>query len=791
MKQSRAMGTKRLLTVVIVVAFVLGSIVALLFQVGVDEQMIDTVLPRVEDRLDIEITYRDVDASLTGLILEGVEIKPRSNEGLFASIDRLGVGIRVGPLFVGDLDVTGVRLDGLDVRVGSEVGGASLGSWLQLAQNLSAKKKSIATNKVSGSPDIHIASGDVNFDDGRFTASMKGISGRMGEDRRAVIDVEEFSLLHGDVKLVSDGAVDIKYSSGGRAEIRVDGPTIKMPSAGEHLLALLRDGRASMNEFLGASNQSTVESAPDAGLDVPSGMSMLDEVHVIVSEASGSLTDSTDPKKKLSFEAVTVDATRSTGKALSLRASGQMPGSDARWTIGAALNKDGNPRLTIEVPDMSLTEIGKMYLASDQILLNNAFADGTVAVELAHDSRQLTFSGQVALSGVSLNHERIALESIDDLSLHGDFRVTYDRKEGLWRLERFQLSHGLARMTIRGDIHPEKLAFDLFLHVPPTACKQMLLALPVPLRPRLSGVALEGQFGLDMHVALDEKTPQDTILEATLNNKCRITNFGVLPEPNYFRGPFSYIAYTADGEDLRLLSGPGTDRWTPLSLISPFVIEAVLTTEDGKFWRHSGITLPEIRSAIIKNLKKGSLKHGASTITMQLAKNLFLTRERTVARKLQELFLVWHLESSFKKEEILELYLNVVEFGPSIYGIRDAAEHYFGREPEELNAIESVFLIKLLPSPVARHRSYVRGEVSERKMKSLHRTLKTMKDRSRITEMDYAEAIKQNIHFYKEGDPRPEPRETVQLFGAEQPSPQTDTDVNTGESANEEAVWNE
>ncbi len=785
------MGTKRLLTVVIVIAFVLGSIVALLFQVGVDEQVIDTVLPRLEDKLDIDITYREVDASLTGLTLEGVRIKPRSSEGLFASIDRLGVGIRLGPLFVGDLDVTGVRLDGLEVRLGSDVGGATPKKWKQLARSLTAHKKGGGPKSVTGNPEIHIASGEIIYDDSRFAISMKGLSGRMGEDRRAVMEIEEFNILHGDRKLVSGGVVDFKYSTDGRLEVRLDEPVFTLPAAGEHLLALLRDGQASANEFQGTSTNRNGENAQDAGPTIPGSMSFLDEMHVVVSGASGSLTDSTDPKKKLTFEATTVDATRSTGKPFSLRASGQMPGSDARWTIGAALAKDGNPRLTVEVPDMSLAEIDKMYFGSDSVLLNNAFADGTVAVDLSHEGRQITFSGQVALSGVSLHHERIALESIDNLALHGDFKITYDRKEGIWHLERFQLSRGLARTTIRGDIHPEKLAFDLFWHVPPTACKQILLALPEPLRARLSGVALEGQIGLDLHIALDEETPDDTVLEATLNNRCRVTNRGPLPGPNYFRGPFSYNAYTDEGKDLRLLTGPGTDRWTPLSLISPFVIEAALTTEDGKFWRHAGITLPEVRSAITKNLRKGSLKHGASTITMQLAKNLFLTRERTVARKLQEIFLVWYLESSLKKEEILELYMNIVEFGPSIYGIRDAAEHYFGREPEELNAIESVFLVKLLPSPVSRYRSYERNKVSERKMKSLRRTLRTMKERLRITERDYAEAIKQEIVFYREGDPMPEPRTPSQLSGMEPPSPQIDTDVNTGESASEEAVWNE
>ena len=119
---------------------------------------------------------------------------------------------------------------------------------------------------------------------------------------------------------------------------------------------------------------------------------------------------------------------------------------------------------------------------------------------------------------------------------------------------------------------------------------------------------------------------------------------------------------------------------------------------------------------------------------------------------------MWYLESNFTKEEIIELYFNVVEFGPSIYGIQDAARHYFGREPSDLNLIESVFLIKLLPSPVSRYRMYEKGELSQRQLTMLQRVLKVMKERNRISGQEYTAALEQTIEFHHEGDPLPEPR---------------------------------
>jgi membrane peptidoglycan carboxypeptidase len=220
-------------------------------------------------------------------------------------------------------------------------------------------------------------------------------------------------------------------------------------------------------------------------------------------------------------------------------------------------------------------------------------------------------------------------------------------------------------------------------------------------------------------------------------------------------------------------------------MISPYVVEAVLTTEDGKFMGHKGVTLPEIQRAIELNLEKRKLSHGASTITMQLAKNLFLARERTVSRKLEELFFTWYLESYFRKEEILELYLNVIEFGPSIYGIADASHHYFGREPHELNLAESVFLVKLLPSPVARHDAYEQGAVTERRMNALHKVMRTMFERDRISRAELEQGLSETIDFYLEGEPLPEPRVQVPL-GAPALAPD---DGQTADDETSETDW--
>ena len=122
--------------------------------------------------------------------------------------------------------------------------------------------------------------------------------------------------------------------------------------------------------------------------------------------------------------------------------------------------------------------------------------------------------------------------------------------------------------------------------------------------------------------------------------------------------------------------------------ISPYFVHAVLAHEDAGFFSHHGFSEMHIRSALIRNLQEGRYVVGASTITMQLVKNVFLHREKTLARKIQEVLLTWWIERVMPKRDILELYLNVIEYGPGIYGIRRGARHYFNRLPAQLSPAE-------------------------------------------------------------------------------------------------------
>lgn len=139
--------------------------------------------------------------------------------------------------------------------------------------------------------------------------------------------------------------------------------------------------------------------------------------------------------------------------------------------------------------------------------------------------------------------------------------------------------------------------------------------------------------------------------------------------------------------------------WVPLSRISPFLIKAVLIAEDDKFWKHEGFDFEAIEKAVEKDLKVKKFKFGASTISQQLAKNLYLSPSKNPLRKAKEAVLTWRLEKKLTKRRILELYLNVVEWGDGIFGIEAASRFYYGKPAAALGPEEAAKLASVLPNP--------------------------------------------------------------------------------------------
>ena len=139
--------------------------------------------------------------------------------------------------------------------------------------------------------------------------------------------------------------------------------------------------------------------------------------------------------------------------------------------------------------------------------------------------------------------------------------------------------------------------------------------------------------------------------------------------------------------------------WVSLSAVSPHVMDAVLVSEDGRFYQHGGVDWTEVENALVQSVREARLGRGASTLTQQLAKNLYLSTDRSLLRKGKELLLARQLEAHLSKQRILALYVNVVEWGDGVYGIEAAAREHFGVPARALSVAQAAMLAGMLPAP--------------------------------------------------------------------------------------------
>lgn len=385
---------------------------------------------------------------------------------------------------------------------------------------------------------------------------------------------------------------------------------------------------------------------------------------------------------------------------------------------------------------------------------------GQLVLSAAGDA--LTFDGQVALRAISIKNPRVSTEPVRDLDLDVSARGLLD-DAGKLRVDDAQLDMKAIHLRAHGTLEETKDHFgvSLAMDVPPAACQALLESTPPGLLPTIRAARMSGTFGANARVVFDTRAIDKLVLDYQIDDRCRVTE--VTPELSRerFTQTFSYRTYHPDGTSFETTSGPGSTSWTNLDDISPYMIVAVLTTEDGAFYKHHGFNHAAIRSSVQANLKARRFVRGASTITMQLTKNLFLSREKTLSRKIEEVILTDYLEQAFRKDDMMELYLNIVEFGPDVYGVTQAADYYFGRRPEELNLAECLFLATLLPSPARYGKMREKGEPTEAWMKHLHTLMGIAQKNGKITQAELTEGLAQKIVFVKEGDPRPERRKPV------------------------------
>ena len=326
--------------------------------------------------------------------------------------------------------------------------------------------------------------------------------------------------------------------------------------------------------------------------------------------------------------------------------------------------------------------------------LAGASASGSVTFSV--DGQGARVEPRLSVDGVTLDHPALASRPVDGVAatVNGELALV----GGTLVARALRIDFGRATLVLDGSVNPGA-EFDLTASLPRLPCADLLASVPRALRPHLDGLIVDGEMGGRLHLAGDAADAATLVLEVDGAIGCHARADAALADVGALAHPeaAALIRHTVDGRLVAL--SPKNPSWRALDSLPPSLVRAFLVAEDGRFFVHHGFDVERIGHALAADLDAGKFDRGASTITQQVAKNLWLKGERTLSRKLEEAVLAWRLEQVLDKRRILELYVNLVELGPGVFGVQDAAATYFGKLPDELGSDEAAQLAALLPAP--------------------------------------------------------------------------------------------
>lgn len=321
--------------------------------------------------------------------------------------------------------------------------------------------------------------------------------------------------------------------------------------------------------------------------------------------------------------------------------------------------------------------------------------------ELDASKELQSLCGRAHISGLTLHQERISPDT-----------VLLDKGTFAWQLN---IGRNYLELDSTTEVSFNRLDFHPYLKVERGRDWQItasvekrdfeagdfFASLPKGLFYNLEGLEAEGT--LSWHFLLDVDFAQIDSLQfesAFTSRNFRILKYGNT-DLRKMNDPFEYTAYE-NGQPVRTFEvGPGNPSFRPYEAVSRYLPLAIMQSEDAGFFQHAGFIPSAFRESLIQDLKERRFARGASTLSMQLVKNVFLSRNKTVARKLEEILIVWLIENNrlTSKERMFEVYLNIVEWGPLVYGAAEASRFYFGKEPADLTLSECIYLASIIPKP--------------------------------------------------------------------------------------------
>jgi hypothetical protein len=757
----------------------LGGVSLILLAAGVAfafEPVCRSIVRRAAERRGLHVEVGRAWPSWSGLRLADTRLTLADVKGMEALVSE--ATIEWGPFSgIVVVDVRGVRVvaHGPPVQLA-----AQLGAWRD-------HRRAAATEVKRGpvSPQVTIADGSFVWDEDGATSAQVELSGLAGTrnatgltaslaSAKARYGSVTFDL--GPASLHADAAGILSAAHAAYMSVDFAGPprTNRQPApAGPPSV----EGGSAVEASTPLIELPDLHKAHDTALKVaallaqrlaPEGQLAIDGVTARVSTRSGSTVAIGPGELAVSRGPARIQVDFGAG------ATARGPSLTARAVLPI---EDGDTSLHLQSGPVSLGELGVQDGNAGLFDVAHSTVSGHAHLAVDAEVHGLTFDCTASARGVSVRDPVLAADDVRGLDAQIRARGTFTLPGDL-RFDDLAATVGALRFEASGvlDQTPDHVEAAFRLAVPSTACNTALNSIPTALLPLASAMAFNGTFAADGRVFFDSRSLDDLELEYRVEDGCRATAVPPALSRDAFRHPFTHRVYLPDGTVEDEEAGPGTASWTPLDQISPYMEVAVTTTEDGAFRHHHGFNRGAIRASIIANLKARRFVRGASTITMQLAKNLFLSREKTLSRKLEEVILTDYLEQILTKDEILELYFNVVEFGPAVYGIAAAADYYFGRAPADLNLAEAFFLASILPSPLRSASVRDAPGLPEGRMAALRSLMRIAHDRGLLNDQQLAEGQRASVEFWHGGE-KPVPHAGIPArLNVDAPSSRQDSD---------------
>ncbi|QMW06458.1 transglycosylase domain-containing protein [Spirosoma foliorum] len=415
----------------------------------------------------------------------------------------------------------------------------------------------------------------------------------------------------------------------------------------------------------------------------------------------------------------------------------KLNGNQATWHVtGTAdpASREYNLALYAEGKPIELPYIQKKF--------NLKLQADTLRAELHEVDRsggEFRLEGAGSVQNLRINHPAIARAdvlvpraAIDAHLFVGENYVGVDSSSTL------HLGEVSAHPFLKYTLKPTKI-YEAQLHTGPMDAQALFNSFPQGLFESLEGMKVSGKLRYDVDFQLDSSLPDSVKFDSGLTSEgfqilqMGRTDFAAINQP------FIYTPYEKGKPVRDIVVGPENPDYTPIDQISPDLRNALLTSEDYNFFTHKGFNEKAFRVSIATNFKEKSFKRGASTISMQLVKNVFLNRNKTISRKVEEILIVWLIENQhiIPKERMYEVYLNIIEWGKNIYGIGEAARYYFAKSPSELDLGESIFLAFVVPRPKAALNWFVPdGTLQVRNVRGYFRLIGRIMSRRGLTAPD-------------------------------------------------------